>query len=112
MVRLPFFFPSAGMASEKILLTKYNGLTEYQHVDEERPGDLIIETVQDCEPIIEGAKILSEETPGKDFRHVACVPMFFLDKAAKEGWLHDKAKWKRFLNDPDNKCFRTWPGRV
>ncbi len=96
----------------KILHAAYLGIKEYVHENAERPGDLIIETVQDCEPILEYAKMLSEQTPGKEWRHAACIPMFFLDKAAKEGWLHDKAKWKAFLNDPDHKAFRTWPGKV
>lgn len=94
------------------LAASYNGLKEYYHTNSEKPGDLIIETAQDCEPIVEMAKRLSEQTPGKEWRHVACVPMFFLDKAAKEGWINDKAKWRAFLNDPDNKAFRTWPGRL
>ncbi len=94
------------------LVSSYNGLKEYIHVDHSNPGDLIIETVQDCEPIIERARQLSEETPGKEWRHTACIPMYFIDKAAKEGWLHDKKKWHAWLNDPDNRVFRTWPGRV
>lgn len=96
----------------KALIAQYNGIQEYQHVDHSNPGDLIIETYQDCEPIIEQAKILSEQTPGKEWRHVASIPMFFIDKAAKEGWLHDKEKWKRWLNDAENRCFRTWHGQI
>ena len=98
--------------ADKTLLSSYLGLKEYVHVDHEKPGDLIIETVQDCEPIMEMAKRLSEQTPGKEWRHVACIPLYFLDKAAKEGWLHDKKKWQQWLNDPDNKMFRSWPGKV
>ncbi len=96
----------------RIPLASYIGIKEYQHIDNEHPGDLIIETAQDCEPIIEMAKRLSEQNPGREFRHVACVPMWFLDKAAKEGWINDKKKWRAFLNDPDHKAFRTWPGTL
>ncbi len=97
---------------DKELFSSHLGLKEYIHYDSEKPGDLIVETVQDCEPIIEGAKRLSEQTPGKEWRHVASVPLYFLDKASKEGWLHDKKKWHAWLNDPDNKAFRTWPGHI
>ncbi len=97
---------------DKILIASYNGLQEYQHIDPMKPDDLIIETVQDCSPILDMTKEMREQTPGKDLRHVACIPMYFIDKAYKEGWLHDKKKWRAFLNNPDNKMFRTWPGRL
>lgn len=96
----------------KILTASYNGLLEYQHIDPMRPGDLIVETFQDCAPILEHTKELREGPVGKEWRHAACIPMYFIDKAAKEGWLHDKAKWKAWMNDPDNKLFRTWPGQI
>jgi hypothetical protein len=32
--------------------------------------------------------------------------------AQREGWADDMVKWKAFLNDPDNKAFRIWPGRL
>lgn len=99
--------------SDKVLLSSYNGIQEYQHVDQSRPGDLIIETVQDCEPIIQRAKELSEQTPGKEWRHVACIPMYFIDQAVKAGVPpNDRTYWHRWLNDPNNKAFRTWPGRI
>lgn len=97
----------------KKLLAQYNGLTEYVHIDPMKPDDLTIETVQDCTNILEDAKHWRDYvTPGKDLRHVACIPNYFVDKAAREGWLHDNDKWYEFLNNPDNKMFRTWPGRV
>lgn len=98
--------------SNRILLDAYNGLQEYQHFDAMRPNDVIIETVQDCTAIVEAVKAERDLPTGKDWRKVAMIPMCFFDKAAKEGWLHDDAKWHRFLNDPDNKAFRVWGGRM
>jgi hypothetical protein len=101
------------MSSEIVKIAQYNGIQEYMHVDTSRPGDLIIETKQDCEPIIQRAKELSEQTPGKEWRHVACIPMFFIDEAVKKGVdMNDRTYWHRWLNDPANKVFRTWPGRI
>lgn len=100
------------MSSGKVLIDSYMGLNEYQHIDPMRPDDLIIETAQDCDPILEYAKELREGPVGKEWRHVACIPNYFIDKAAREGWLKDDAKWHAWLNDPDNKMFRTWPGRI
>ena len=41
---------------------------------------------------------------------IARVPFTVWEKAHNEGW--DKSDWDRFLNDPDNRDFRVWPGRV
>lgn len=78
----------------------------------EEDGKKYIETREDVEPLIEAAKILVEETPGKDFRHVAFIPDTVLNQAYIEGWFHDKKAWKKWANDPANACFRTWKGRL
>lgn len=96
----------------KLLLSSYNGIQEYQHIDPMKPQDLIVETVQDCEPIMEQVKIERDAPVGKEWRKVAVVPMAFFDKWAKEGSLHDRAKLHRWLNDPDNAAFRVWNGRI
>ena len=75
-------------------------------------GRMAIETRQDVEPIVAAARILAGETPGRDFRHAAFIPEIVVDRAMREGWLHDKAAWKRWANDPANAAFRTWPGRL
>lgn len=97
----------------KRLFAKYNGLTEYAHFDPMKPGDLIIETVQDdFTGTLERTKELREGPVGKEWRHVACVPNIVMHQAIQEGWDKDKAAWRKWLNDPDNKYFRTWPGRI
>lgn len=78
----------------------------------EEDGHFRIESRQDVEPIIKAAKILAEETPGKDFRHAAFVPETELNRAFTEGWFHDPQAWKRWANDPANDCYRTWKGRL
>jgi len=100
------------MTNAKRLLAAHAGYREYVHSDPERPGELIVETVQDCEPIVEAAKRLSDTEPGKDFRHVAFIPDFVMAQAAREGWINDREAWKRWANNADNRLFRTWPKRV
>lgn len=92
----------------------YNGVYEIAHTDDNVGADncLVIETLQNLEPIIERAKALSQLEPGKDFRHAAIVPQIVLDRAFREGWFNDENAWKRWANDPDNALFRTWPGRL
>lgn len=96
------------MSSRKELLDYGVDWSEWAHVDGD--GKLIINLQEDCEPIIEGAKRLSELEPGKEFRHVAVIPRFVLDRSFREQW--DAADWKRWANDRDNRLFRTWPGRL
>lgn len=78
----------------------------------EQDGKTFIETRQDVANIIKAAAIIADEPPGKDFRHVGFIPDSELNRAFVEGWFHDKAAWKRWLNDPDNAAYRTWKGRV
>ena len=78
----------------------------------EEDGRSFIETRQDVAPILAAAKLLAEQPPGRDFRHVAFVPESELNRAFTEGWFHDRAAWKRWLNDPANRDYRTWKGRI
>ena len=45
-------------------------------------------------------------------RHVAEIPMVIYQKMVREGSINDKKALKKWLNDPDNKMFRTWKGKV
>ena len=78
----------------------------------EQDGRTFLETRQDVEPIVEAARILADAAPGRDFRHAAFIPDVVLERAMREGWLHDRQAWKRWANDPANAAFRTWPGRL
>tara|TARA_R100000963_G_scaffold33830_1_gene26475 strand:+ start:454 stop:747 length:294 start_codon:yes stop_codon:yes gene_type:complete len=72
----------------------------------------IYHTAQNVRPVIEHARALRELEPGKTFRHAAEIPKVIWNKALREGWHNDKKAWKRWLNDPDNKAFRVWQGRI
>lgn len=100
------------MSSTRRLLDHYGFMAEIVHADAENPGDLIIEEREDCEPIVEAAKIIAEKPPGKEFRHVAYIPAHVMNKALREGWFHDRKAWKRWANDGANARFRTWRGRL
>lgn len=100
--------------SRRLVLSHRQGVSEVVHIDAEHPDHLIMETIQDCEPIIERAKVLSEMSPRKDevFRHVGTMPQIVMERAMREGWWNDPDAIKRWLNDPDNRAFRSWKGRV
>ena len=78
----------------------------------EEDGRCWIESRQDVGPVIEAARMIADEAPGKDFRHAAFVPESELNRAFAEGWFHDAKAWKRWANDPANACYRTWKGRL
>ena len=72
----------------------------------------IYHTQQNVQPVIEQVKVFSDNTPGKTLRHAAEIPMVIWTKALREGWHNDKTAWKKWLNDPDNKAFRVWKGKI
>ena len=59
-----------------------------------------------------GEEPMGEQTPGKEMRHIAEIPLVIYQKGLREGWINDKKKLKQWLNNPDNRMFRTWKGRV
>lgn len=100
------------MSSKSALLEHFGFKAEIFHADPDKPDSFTIETVQDVSPIIKAASILADQVPGKDFRHAAFIPDYVMDQAFKEGWFNDRKKWKDWANNPENKAFRTWPGRL
>ncbi len=93
----------------RTLLSVKDGFTS-ELVDED--DKLIAVSKQDVSKTIGYVKQLSEGPVGKDLRHVAEVPMIIYEKAVQEGWVNDENAWKKWLNNPDNKIFRTWQGKV
>ena len=67
---------------------------------------------QNVQPVVEHCKNLSEQQPGKEFRHVAEIPMVIYQRMVRDGSINDKQALKKWLNDPDNQAFRTWKGKV
>ena len=68
---------------------------------------------EDLDPIIKEAALLADDLdPQSDWKPVANVPWAVAQKMMAEGSWDDEAYLKKWLNDPANKCFRIWPGRV
>lgn len=75
-------------------------------------GRKYVETRQDCDHIVRAAKILADQPPGKDFRHVGFIPDAVLNQMFIDGSFSDPSSIRKWLNDPQNAEFRTWKGRV
>lgn len=79
----------------------------------EEGDDRYIVTEQDCGGIVAAAKAMSELPHNdKSMKPVAFIPDEVLNRAMLEGWFHDKAKWRAWANDPDNRDFRITQGRL
>jgi hypothetical protein len=103
----------------KSTLISVDPLTGAQTIfhDDFADGELVIENVQDAEPIIEANKRLynsvDERAPWKGGMHrVASIPLTVMLDLDRRGILNDQKKLRKWLNDPENRHFRTRPGRV
>ena len=60
------------------------------------------------------ARLNREQAEFESARHatttIARVPYTVWEKAYHEGW--DQKDWDKFLNDPSNRDFRVWGGRL
>ena len=121
------------MSTKKEALLSYDektGKTEIYHYDqiEERS---VIQTRQDIEPILEinrmdynsfdeNARWGNPLKPSQEtFHHVARIPEAIMEQMPAElrkGFMSGKGlnskTWKKWLNDPHNRMFKTRPGRI
>lgn len=92
---------------------------ELHHYDPDT-GDQALELVQDVQPITEETRgrfnMVDERERWRDgFNHVASVPLSVIDKVRREtgvNLLTDREAMRQFLNNSDNRAFRTRPGRI
>ena len=75
-----------------------------------------IESIQDVEPIIEYNKALYNATDERarhgDVSRVANIPLVVWADLKRRGIMDDEKKLSAWLNDPENRMFRTRPGKV
>ena len=69
---------------------------------------------QDVDVLVEENKVAYNADHGRweHFTHVARVPTAIYAEWVREGRDKDDAFVKRWLNDPDNRFFRTRPGSI
>lgn len=57
--------------------------------------------------------LTSAKTPYRDgMHHVARIPLVILEELQRKGIARDQKAMKKWLNDPDNRFFRTREGKV
>lgn len=96
----------------RAIYDQFGGVVRSVHVD--RSEDRIVfASEQDVTNILRAnERDRDVDQRGREFRHVARVPIEVVGRAMREGWYNDKAAWKRWLNDSENRAFRTGGGRI
>ena len=89
------------------------GITRYWHVKEN--GEYVIETVQELD-VDESNKRARNSTDKRtkwgDMSRVASIPLSVFYDLKRQGIVDDQKAFKKWLNDPDNRVFRTREGTV
>ena len=80
----------------------------------EPDGDVSVEARQDVEPVIELARAEHNAGAGRwnDLNKVASIPAVVYEDLVRRGITRDQKAFRRWLDDPDNRAFRTRPGRL
>lgn len=85
--------------------------------DSEEDGKFHVRTAQDMEPVLDLVSTLRDvhhnigHRRSRNMVPVAEIPLQTIEKAFREGWLHDKKKWRQWANDPQNRPLRITAGR-
>jgi len=91
------------------------GTTKWWHYDADK-DEATIETEFQIGDLIEQNKAQFNSTDERakwgEWSRVASIPMALFHRLKQQGIIDDPAAMKRWLNDPDNRLFRTRPGRV
>jgi len=91
------------------------GQRQYWHDHED--GSVTIQTVQQVDDIADTNKQQFNQFDERanwngDMHKVASIPMSVFYDLKRKGILDDPAAMKKWLNDSDNRVFRTRPGQV
>ncbi len=88
------------------------GITRYWHVKDD--GEYVIETVQDVSAIAKANKRAYNGTDKnwKDVNKVASIPVNVYYELKRQGIADDPKALRKWLNDSDNRVFRTRQGRL
>lgn len=104
------------MTSKLFDFDPVTGTKKIWHYDADK-DEAVIETIFDTSNLVETNKAMFNAVDERanwkgDMHLVASIPMELFMKWKSEGKLEDQAFLKKWLNDPDNRLFRTRPGEV
>ena len=90
-----------------------DGVTTEVHT-ENGDGTFHITKKQDIQPTLDYTKYLREQPVDRknDVRHVAEIPPVLAARLLRDNILLDSKALLKWLDKPENKCFKTWEGRL
>lgn len=95
----------------RVLYRNSDGVRRTFLLDQENPHQFTVHTQVEMDEVLEGVKRAREnQNPRAVNKTVARVPMTVYEQSLVEQW--DEGDWKKWLNDPDNKAYRIWQGKV
>lgn len=79
--------------------------------------NFVIHTQQETTPFVEANRAEFNDAPQRIGRKeelikVASIPLSVFEDLRRKGITRDPVAMKKWLNDPDNRAFRTRPGNV
>lgn len=99
-------------------LLDYDPITGLKRLFRYRDADdsFTIETIIDAEPILDAntaqRNSFDERSSWGDINKVASIPMNIYMELDRKGITRDEKAFRRWLDDPDNRAFRTRPGKL
>ncbi len=86
----------------------------YEAGDSPSQDKFVIETTQDVTEIVRRNRVslneVDKHTPWGEWSKIASLPLSVYFDLKQQGILDDQKRFKKWLNDPDNKYFRTRGG--
>ncbi len=101
------------MAKRLINDDAFTGIKTYFDYDE-NTDEAIIRKEQDMTAIIENNKREFNAAPDRwgEWTKVGSIPLSVYYELERQGITKDQEAMKKWLNDPDNRYFRTRPGTI
>ena len=90
------------------------GVVTFWH-DDDATGQIIVENRVDVESVIAANKDVTNLKSGNwkgDMHQVASIPIIVYDDLKRRGIVDDQPRFRQWLNDADNRFFRTKEGVV
>lgn len=100
------------MTERKFVYRNSGGTRRTMIWEDDEPEIIHVLTQQDMTQTLIVNAAMRELHPRKSTNKLVArgVPMTVAEKAMREDW--DDKDWAKWLDDPDNKFFRVWPGRI
>ena len=101
------------MPKATTILSNESGVETAVHT-EDGDGTFHVTKKQDVQPTLDYTKYLREQPVDRknEVRHVAEIPPVLAAKLIRDGILGDSKRLLKWLDQPENKCFKTVEGRL